>query len=158
MNTSQMFGVTFTICIFSSQNPFDMIRKVSKQLEEFQCVSNILTKMQRLENIIFWRFSCQIWKILSIRTKIETMCLLTVHGEDSTPVAFFEHVEPAQFHGCCSAFFFVWVSDGQRDCLVDPLDGGTALDAVYSSTASWHSAGRRTQFLWRLLYTIDKTF
>ena len=32
---------------------------------------------------------------------------LTVHGEDSTQVAFSERVELAQFHGCCSAFVFV---------------------------------------------------
>ena len=96
-------------------------------------------------------------KMLSIRNKIETICLPTVHGEDSTPLAFFEHVELAQFHGCCSAFVFVWASDGQWDCLVDPPDGDTSLDEVCSSTACWHSAGRRTQFLGRLLYTISKT-
>ena len=32
---------------------------------------------------------------------------LTVHGEDSTQVAFSERVELAQFHGCCAAFVCV---------------------------------------------------
>jgi len=46
-------------------------------------------------------------KTLSIRNKIKTISPLIVHGEDSTPVTFFEQVEFAEFHGCCSAFVFV---------------------------------------------------
>ena len=46
-------------------------------------------------------------KTLSIRIKIKTITPPIVHGEDSTPVTFFEQVELAEFHGCCSAFVFV---------------------------------------------------
>ena len=114
--------------------------------------------MQKLENFVFLKVFLSDLKTLSIRIKIKTITPPIVHGEDSTPVTFFEQVELAEFHGCCSAFVFVWDSGGQWDWPFDPLDGGSALDAVYSSTASWHSAYRRKQFLWRLLYRISKTF
>ena len=46
-------------------------------------------------------------KTLSIRHKIKTVSPLTVHGKDSTPEDFFEHMELAEFHDCCSSFIFV---------------------------------------------------
>ena len=46
-------------------------------------------------------------KTLSIRNKIKTISPLIVHGEDSTPVTFFEQAELAEFRGCRSAFVFV---------------------------------------------------
>jgi len=55
-------------------------------------------------------------KTFSIQSKIETISPLTMYGKDSKPAGSFE-----------------WAWDGQWDCLVDPPDGGTALDAVYSS-------------------------
>ena len=64
-------------------------------------------KNLNIRKYLFLKIFLSDLKMLSIRNKIETICLPTVHGEDSTPVAFFEHVELAQFHGCCSAFVFV---------------------------------------------------
>ena len=57
-----------------------------------------------------------------MKNKIEKIFISppTVHGEDSTPMAFFERVKLAEFHDCCSALVSVWAWDGRWDCLVDP--------------------------------------